>query len=80
MKVGLSNHQFVCFNYLVDFHERWYRGNAIQEVLDAKIFNLIASIILKLLRFKVVMWALLNSGFGFPYLVYLDIFHRPSLK
>jgi hypothetical protein len=32
----------------------WYRGNAIQGDLDAVIFNHIASIILKLLRFKVV--------------------------
>jgi hypothetical protein len=40
---------------LVDFHEIWYGGNAIQGDLDAIIFNPIASIILKLLNFKVVM-------------------------
>jgi hypothetical protein len=37
------------------FHEIWYRGDAIQGDLDAMIFNPIASIILKLLRFKVVI-------------------------
>jgi hypothetical protein len=50
MKVGLSNHQSVC----VEFHEIWYGGNAIQGNLDAIIFNPIASIVLKLLRFEVV--------------------------
>jgi hypothetical protein len=39
---------------LVDFYEIWYGGNAIQADLDAIIFNPIALIILKLLRFKVV--------------------------
>jgi hypothetical protein len=62
MKVGLSNHQSVCLsacppiitlNGLVDFREIWYRSNAIQDDLNAIIFNPIASIILKLLRFKV---------------------------
>jgi hypothetical protein len=38
--------------------------NAIQGNLDAIIFNLKASIILKLLRFKVVRRILLNYGFG----------------
>jgi hypothetical protein len=46
------------------FHEIWYGDNAIQGDLDAIIFNPIASIILKLLRFKVVRQALLNCGFG----------------
>jgi hypothetical protein len=32
----------------------WYGSNAIQGDVDAIIFNTIASIILKLLRFKVV--------------------------
>jgi hypothetical protein len=39
---------------LVDFHEIWYGGNAIQGDLDAIIVIPIASIILKLLGFKVV--------------------------
>jgi hypothetical protein len=39
---------------MVGFYEIWYRVNSIQEDLDAIIFNSIASIILKLLRFKVV--------------------------
>jgi hypothetical protein len=50
-------------NRLVEFHEIWYGGNAIQGYLDAKNFNPIASIILKVLRFKDVGWALLNCGF-----------------
>jgi len=41
---------------LVDFHEIWYGGNAIQGDLDAVIFNPISSTILKWLRFKVVSW------------------------
>jgi hypothetical protein len=49
---------------LVDYHEIWYGGNAIQEDLDALISNPIPSITLKLLRFKVVMKALLNCRFG----------------
>jgi hypothetical protein len=36
------------------FHELWYGGNAIQGDLDAVIFNPIASVVLKLLRFIVV--------------------------
>jgi hypothetical protein len=39
---------------MVEFHESWYGGNVIQGDLDAIIFNPIASIILKLLRFRVV--------------------------
>jgi hypothetical protein len=42
------------FDHLVEFYEIWYRGSAIQGDLDAIILNPIASIILKLLRFKVV--------------------------
>jgi hypothetical protein len=67
IKVGLSNHQSVCLcqsvcpplillNRLVDFHEIWYGGNGIQGDVDAIILNPTASIILKLLRFKVVRW------------------------
>jgi hypothetical protein len=33
----------------------WYRGNTIQGDLDAIIFNPIASMALKLLRFKAVI-------------------------
>jgi hypothetical protein len=44
----------IIFNRLVEFHEIWYGGNVIQGDLDAIIFNPIASIILKLLRFKFV--------------------------
>jgi hypothetical protein len=40
---------------LVDLHEIWRRGNAIQGDLEAIIFNPIASTILKWLRFKLVM-------------------------
>jgi hypothetical protein len=40
---------------LVDLHENWYGGKAIKGDLEAIIFNPIASIILKLLRLKVVM-------------------------
>jgi hypothetical protein len=62
MKVDLSNHQSVClsvsplitFDRLVDFHEIWCGGNAFKGDLSAIIFNPIASIILKLLRFKAV--------------------------
>jgi hypothetical protein len=39
---------------LVDFHENYYGGNAIQGDLDAIIVNPIASMILKLLRLKFV--------------------------
>jgi hypothetical protein len=39
---------------LVDFHEIWYGGNAIREDLDTIIFNPIALMILRLLRFRVV--------------------------
>jgi hypothetical protein len=39
---------------VVVFHEIWYGLNAIQGDVDAIIFNPIASIILTLLRFKVV--------------------------
>jgi hypothetical protein len=39
---------------MIDFHEIWYRSNGIQEDLDAIISNPIASIILKLLNFKVI--------------------------
>jgi hypothetical protein len=48
---------------LADFHEIWYRGYAIQGGLDAIIFKPIASIILKLLRFRIVRQALLYCGF-----------------
>jgi hypothetical protein len=54
----------ITLNHLVDFHEIWYGDNAIQGNRDAIIFNPIASIILKLLRFKVVRQTLLNCGFG----------------
>jgi hypothetical protein len=44
-------------NRLVDFHEIWYGGNAIQGDLEAMVFNPIpSSTILKWLRFKVVSW------------------------
>jgi hypothetical protein len=36
------------------FHKIWYGCNAIQENLDAIIFNIVASIVLKLFRFKFV--------------------------
>jgi hypothetical protein len=49
---------------MVDFHEIWYGGNAIQGDLDGIIFNPIVSIILKSVRFKVVRHALLNYAFG----------------
>jgi hypothetical protein len=39
---------------LVEFNEILYGGNAIQGDIDAIVFNPIASIILKLLRFKAV--------------------------
>jgi hypothetical protein len=39
---------------MIDFHEIWYRGNGIQGDLDAIISNPIASIVLKLLNFKVI--------------------------
>jgi hypothetical protein len=58
MKIGLPSHRSVSpphqqlLNRLVYFHEIWYGGNAIQEDLDAIIFNPIDSIILQLLRFK----------------------------
>jgi hypothetical protein len=48
-------------NRMVDFHENWYGGNAIQGDLDAIISNYIASIILKLLRFKIVRLALFKQ-------------------
>jgi hypothetical protein len=49
---------------LVDFHEIWHGCNVIQGDLAAIVFNPIALIILKLLRFKVVRLVLLNCGFG----------------
>jgi hypothetical protein len=39
---------------MVDFHEVWYGGTDIQGDLDAIIFNPMASIILKILRLKIV--------------------------
>jgi hypothetical protein len=48
---------------LVDFHEIWYGGNAIQGDLDAIMFNTIASVILKLLNFKVVLNEVKISSF-----------------
>jgi hypothetical protein len=39
---------------LVDFHDIWHGGKAIQGDFDAIIFNPIASIILKLLGFRFV--------------------------
>jgi hypothetical protein len=47
----------------VNFHEILYGSNVIQGNLDAIIVNPIASIILKLLNFKVVRCALLNCEF-----------------
>jgi hypothetical protein len=41
---------------VVDFHEIWYGGNAIEGDLDAVVFNPISSTILKWLRFKGVSW------------------------
>jgi hypothetical protein len=41
---------------LVNRHDIWYRGNAIQGDQDAIIFNPTSSTILKLLKFKVVSW------------------------
>jgi hypothetical protein len=41
---------------MVDFHEIWYGGNAIQGDPDAIIFNPISSTILKWLMFKFVSW------------------------
>jgi hypothetical protein len=41
---------------LVDFHEIWYGGNAIQGELNTVIFNPVFSTILKWLRFEVVSW------------------------
>jgi hypothetical protein len=60
MKVGSSNH--VCLSVcpppitseLYGIHEIWFGGNDIQWDLDAMIFNAMASVTLKLLRFKVV--------------------------
>jgi hypothetical protein len=51
-------------NILVNLDEILNGGDAIQGDLDAIIVNPIASVILKLLRFKFVKWALLNCGFG----------------
>jgi hypothetical protein len=42
----------ITFEPHVDFHEVWYRGNAIQGDLDAVTFNPISSTIFKWLRFK----------------------------
>jgi hypothetical protein len=73
MTIGLLHHQSVCLsvcpplitlNRLVDFHEIWYKRNAIQGDLDAIIFNPIGLIILKLMMLKVIRCALLNCGFG----------------
>jgi hypothetical protein len=44
----------ITFEPLGRFYENWEGGNAIQGDLEATVFNPIASIILKLLRFKVV--------------------------
>jgi hypothetical protein len=59
MKVGLSSQQSVChplisFEPLDRFHEIWCGCNVIQGDLNVIIFNPIASVILELLRSKVV--------------------------
>jgi hypothetical protein len=61
MKVGLSNNQSVCppliiLNRLIDFHEIWSGGNAIQGDFNALIFNPVPSIILIWLKFRFVSW------------------------
>jgi hypothetical protein len=43
-------------NRLVNIHDIWYGGNAIQVNLSAVIFNPISSTILRRLRFRVVSW------------------------
>jgi hypothetical protein len=55
------------FKPLGNLHEIWYGGNAVQGDLDAVTFNPTASIILKLLRFKVVKRASLNCKFWIVY-------------
>jgi hypothetical protein len=70
---------------LVDFHE--ISGDAIVWGVKAIIFNSIASIILKWLRFKLMMWmyylrhtALLNNGLGlFSFVWFPWLHHVPSL-
>jgi hypothetical protein len=75
MKICLLNHQSAClqlitYEQLIDFHEIWYGGNAIQGDLDANIFTPIASIILKILRLKFVRWALLNCWVWIVYVAW----------
>jgi hypothetical protein len=49
---------------LVDLYDIWYGGDAIQGDLDVIIFNSIASIILKWLRFKFQIFSLAQRWFG----------------
>jgi hypothetical protein len=49
---------------LVDFHDIWWGGDAIQGHLDAIIFNPIASTTLKWLRFKFEIFSLAQRWFG----------------
>jgi hypothetical protein len=49
---------------LVDFHEIWFGGDAIQRNFDAVTFNPIASTISKWLSFKFQMFSLAQQWFG----------------
>jgi hypothetical protein len=72
LSVRLSVHPSVCVFPTNNFWTAWYffvnisyGGNASQGDLNTIIFNHIPSTILKLLRFIVVRWALLNCAFVF---------------
>jgi hypothetical protein len=54
LSVCLSVTHLQLLNRLVDFNGIWYEGNDIQGDFDAIIFNPLASIILKLSRFRFV--------------------------
>jgi hypothetical protein len=53
---AIVNNAIELLNCLVDFHDIWLGGNAIQVDLDVVIFIPIYSTILKWMRLKVVSW------------------------
>jgi hypothetical protein len=56
----------------VDFHEIWYVGDAIEDDLDVKCFNLVALAIPKWQKFKLLRWAQRNPLINLDRLVDLD--------
>jgi hypothetical protein len=57
-------HLCLSFEKLVDFHDIWWGGDAIQGNLDAVTFNPIGSTISKWLRFKFQIFSPAQQWFG----------------